>query len=312
MSTINHILGAPQRIQDNLTSRQLFVILDDLIYRALLPLAHTTCSFREATAEVLATMLFSRRRLDNEQMSNLFRSLFEAPEAAIKSVQSAHIDRSFLFSYLYKVEKLGQDYTRALIEHARLDERPTPAVIQTLYKFQRMLGKDTRLEPAIKTSTYWSRLASDWKAQIIEKYVRLIFTRAKRTATTSSFTVDIKDVFSAGYITASRAVDRFASDKGVFTTYLARWLNSNVHVRHTNGVGLAFGSSTRYAPGTGFSVPIDDIQEISDDSKLEIDESSTMVERIALIAKDRDVRDSLVISGIVPAGAPKTRAKIRE
>jgi hypothetical protein len=310
MTTIQDILKREQRIGDNLSSRQMFLVLDDLIARSLEPLADTSPTFLEMSAEILASAVIHRRRITAETQAACFATFFGNKKATCQELTKSGVDRGQVFAYLQRVisifEKLEKAHVHVL-KHKY--SRISNDCLVDLSECSRIMGNDPKLIPAIKTSIFWFRQAVDFRDQIVEKYLRLMYKGAVRESRKADFRLEVADLFGASYLSASRAVEKFNSSKGVLTHYISLWLKGVPYDASVQSVGLAYNSRTKKPEDVGWSTTLDKAPHVTDDTapKPNIESSDAMMQKIMAVAFDPDIRMALAVSGVIPPSVSSVR-----
>ena len=308
MNGINRILSEQPRHERHLTSHQSFTILDDLLARAVTPVASVSHAFREFTCEVMSALVFSRKRVTEDGLSRLFASVFAEPVEAVKLYQSANLDRGYLFSFLLKVDALWRAYRDAQNECARHAGGRIPAEsAQAVANIHAVLGPSVKLYPALQACSKWYDYAAEWKGFVIKRYLRLLWQRSLHVEEQSTIKFERSDLFQTGYIIASRAADRFVSDKGVFAGYLARWLINPGNSKYAHALNLAFGpSSHRHVDAKSYTLPLDDAHEVEDSTAATPDadgSAKTLTLRLQAWARvDEVARMALLVGGVRAPG----------
>jgi len=303
MTTLQEILKRPQRIGDNLSSRQLFLLLDDLICRALEPLAATSPTFLEMTAEIVASSVIHRRRVSQETKVACFATFFGDPIDSCREMIKTGPDRGKLFAYLQRVSELGTRLDRAHVHVAKHSHsRIKHEFLVDLSECSRTLGRDRRTVPALRTSAFWYGKALDFRDQIVEKYIRLIYKGAVRESKKSLRRLDENDLFEAGYLAASRAVEKFNSSSGVLTSYMGLWLRGVPYDVSVQSVGVAFNTRSKNPKDVGWSTSLDKVPHVIDDYATvpHTDDGSNLMKKLAAVAFDPDIRTALAVSGVTP------------
>lgn len=307
MRGIDDILRRPQRLDENLSSRQQFLVLDGMILRALEPLAMHTPTYLESVAEILASALFFRRKLEADARSACFAAFFASNKAAAaEEIVEANVDRGYAFAYLSRMARLFPVLETAHVEvsrhrHGRVEVK----YLADLSSCGSMLGSDPLIVPAMRTSKFWFDAAIDFRDMIVEKYYRLAVQNAFRAAGKQPASLDVKEVFSAGVVSACRAIERFDSRNGVLTTYLGRWLRGSSTGAGIQSVGRAYSVKSRKRDDASWSVPLDNVPDVVDS---EVSADSQVDAPLALIraealSGDPDVKAVLMVSGLTPSAA---------
>lgn len=310
--TIDRILSRPPAFDQHLSSRQSFVVLDELLARALRPLSSEAFAFREFTGEVVAAYAFSRRRLSDASLAALFESLFLDGAPAVDRYMSANVDRGFSFAFLQTAWSYGTSYIEAVDALARSEFGRTSADdLSRERRFRQFFsGKTSALYGALKASHEWATLAASWKGSIIDRYLKHIWSKAVSTerATSGAWGTpfDRADLFSSTYIIASRAADRFVSSHGVFTSYLTRWITNPAASRYANAVGSAFGPKWNRHVTPMPVKSLDDVVHVADAPEAKTADDGVTRRRVdAWLSVDRAARLALLSAGIPPSGLPK-------
>lgn len=281
----------------------MFLVLDTMIERALIPLADTSPSFLEMAAEIVAHKTIHRRRVSTEVQTACFAAFFGSRTQACHDLVVANPDRGFLFHYLKCVDSLG---SKLVVGHTHLLKRKFSRVrrssLQDLNDASRILGRGNRIVPAVQTSRTWYLYALDFRDQIVEKYIRKIYQSALREHKKAARRLEIPDLFATGYLVAIRAVEKFNSNSGVFTSYVSLWLRGVAYNISVQSIGVSFNTKSKKPSDVGWSVPLDDIPQMVDDSAAtpHAEDGSSLVRKISAIAHDSDVRAALAVSGVVP------------
>lgn len=313
MRGIDDILRRPQRIDGNLSSRQQFLVLDSMLLRAIEPLAATTHTYLESVAEILASAAFARRKLPPDARAACFAAFFASDKvAAAAAIIDANVDRGYAFSYLSRVAKMGERLENAHVEVSRhRSGRVDGKYIVDLSEISNTLGRDPRLVPAVRTSRFWYDSAVDFRDRIVEKYYRLTVLNAYRAANNQPDSVEARDVFSSGIVSACRAIERFDSRSGVLTTYLARWLRGSATGVGMQSIGRAYSVKSRKRDDASWSVPLENVPELEDAAASAVQAAAepTVQHRAEALAYDPDVKAVLMVSGLTPSAAFSAESK---
>ena len=299
VSKISELVQRHQASDGRSSSNLDFVLLDEILMRALAPLEYSTEAYREWLAEVAAYTIMSRRRDNNNLVVECVAGLFGACDSRI-GVVTAGIDRAHVFSFLQKAVEASNRLEAAQVAYLRHHgKRVSPDTLETIRATKNALGHSSHVVPAVRTAAYWYDLACKHKSRIISYYMRLLYKVSSRSSVVSGNRVEADVAFGDAYVTASNAVDRFRSDRGVFASYLGICLKGSNRESAANALGLATPGARVLSHEANQADDIEGAMSLSDSSKDAPDYS--VLSYVDAIARDPDVRVALMLSDIEPS-----------
>lgn len=237
-----------ESISGNLTSYQYLSVLDALLYRAVSPLVARTRWLDNYLAQILAWAVQNPKRkicgVDRSKLGSLITLflLSESGTRRLKLVQQMKLDRTILFEAL-------RNWTR-VTEPFILDLEPNleQLVHQTMVSDPQSLGL------CYQQVNFWYGECLSFKNKILEKYTRLCLSTAQRDYVDIDHQVSLEDMVQIYLVTASKAIDKCDTEKGVLTTHITNWLMSAKNValstldRTTSG---AYGGDSSHKQSLG-------------------------------------------------------------
>lgn len=226
-----------ESISGNLTSYQYLSVLDDLLYRSVGPLVEHTRWLDNYLAQILAWAIQNPKRkicgVDRSKLGSLITLFFlsESGTRRLKLVRQMKLDRTILFEALRNWTRVSAPFIT--------DVKPDleQMVHQTLVTDPQSLGL------CYQQVNFWYSECLSFKNKILEKYTRLCLSTAQRDYVDLDHQVSLEDMIQIYLVTASKAIDKCDTEKGVLTTHITNWLLSAKNValstldRATIGVG---------------------------------------------------------------------------
>ncbi len=311
MSSIDRILSASPKLSTHLSSRQSFLLLDTLIANAIEPIIQSTSCFQNFMGEVIASFVFSRRKVSEDALTLLFAAMFAEPDKKTALFIEANIDRGFVFLFLNKLQNINVAYRDFTHQAARtVNGRLNTRALKRMQDIEQTLGADESLYGALQCSREWAAVAAQWKSSIIEKHLRSLWARSVSAEKNAVMKFDRQDIFSSSYIIASRVADRFNANNGVFTSYLGRWLTNPVNSKYSNAIGSTFGpSGNRHINPATYSKPIEAATDVEIPTEDVIDPEELKARVNVWVKQDEIARMAMLMHRVAPYGVALAPSK---
>lgn len=217
-----------ESIQSNLTSFQYLSVLDELLYRAIIPIIENTRFIEVFLSQMLGWQTLNPKRKTSGLGRHAFSAnttlflLSDSPKQKIKILKRMRLDRSMLFEMLRRwlsmseaLEKIGQ-------------ESASPEAMSKLYVLTStcLIKEGQSLTGTYRLSKYWFEQALGFKEIILQKYTRMVLMKAQRDYEDLSRRVELNDIVQIYMMVAGKAIDKCDTEKGVLTTHIKSWLKS--------------------------------------------------------------------------------------
>jgi hypothetical protein len=221
-----------EAIPTNLTSFQYLSVLDDLVYKAVFPIIEGTRFVDTYLAQVLGWQTQNPKRKTSGVGRQIFTAqitlyfLVDDPKPKLKIIQKLRLDRAILFELIRRWSSMACEIEELGLAH------PTPENIMRLHELHAVCNvrRGYSLHSIYTHSNYWYREAARFKTRILEKYTRLCLNTAQRDYVQLGHRIDLEDIIQVYLLTASKAIDKCDTEKGVLTTHIQNWLLSAKNV----------------------------------------------------------------------------------
>lgn len=206
----------------NISSPQLFTILDDMIFLALETISRKTDYIKMCMADLVNYQFYHKKR----KISNAYSwadsisfgiAYLQNPDA--EYLRSCKLDRGFLISMLEGFLEETAAYERAYIKHLR-----DPSVVVPDLRFT---SEDILCE--IGGVRYLHGQILEHKHKMVDAYDKYMKRCAHRDAASIPLPIDVSDLIQNYFLVANKAIDHFDLDKGAFKSYLDIWLKKMLH-----------------------------------------------------------------------------------
>ncbi len=236
--TYNHsesfaiLKSTDETIKVNLTSYQYLSVLDDLLYKAIYPIIEGTRFVDTFLSQMLGWQTLNPKRKTSGLGRQAFSSnttlylLSDSPIQKLKIIKKMRLDRSILFEILRRWFSMSDELDIVGKKIA------TPETIKAMHDLQSKCSVKPGygFTSLFRVSKYWYSEALEFKKQILEKYVRLCLMTAKRDYEELQHKVPLNDIVQVYLLTATKAIDKCDSEKGVLTPYIQNWFLSAKNV----------------------------------------------------------------------------------
>lgn len=297
--------GVNEKIAVNLTSYQYLTVLDDHLFHALAPLVSNTKFFDVFLSQIIGWQTLNPKRKtcavgrhELVSLSTLFL-LTADPAHKMRLIRRMKLHRNILF------EALGR-WLDLLSEYPKLSQMVGDLeVVTKLYDMNEaaLMRQGFSLHSTYQLVHYWTKMASKFKEQIIEKYTRMTIMTAQRDYVALGNPGQLSDFVQIYMMTMSKAIDKCDADRGVLTNHIQNWLLS----AKNNAQSQAQENSGE--KGTS-NVSLDDVDiAVSDDDDRERQDG---IDRVRVVAKMFDPQGvGRILLGIQEVLSADDRATLR-
>ena len=302
--TLEVLKSVKEKLDHNYTSYQLLSVLDKLLLRSIRPIINTTDYVDRVLANVVAWAAVNPRRKVTSLPKPTFNTYVMAylasdkPEQKAKILGRMRLERNVLFFIASRFNKMTHSLNAA---------RPSPSLSNAL-----AVTHPARVYFASRDSQFWCEQASVFKAQIMEKYMRLAMVEAQmfyRQQKTNNphLKFDLDELGQNFMLAVSKAVDKCDAQQGTLTTYVQNWIKDakgNPSLRGEYGIAYTIpaahrrtlaqtkdGTSGGKPHNVNISVSIDsqDLDHLTSDSDVEQEVvRNQQIRRVRLLAKRID------------------------
>lgn len=298
--TLDVLKSVKERLDHNYTSYQLLSVLDKLLIKSIAPIINTTDYVDRVLANVVAWAAVNPRRKVTSLPKPKFNTYVMAylasdkPKQKIKILSRLRLERNVLFF----IATCFINATKSLAA-----ERPSTSLINEL-----AVTHPNRLYFASRDSQFWYAQASDFKGQIMEKYMRMAMVEAQmfhkqQRMDNPHLKFELDELGQNFMLAVSKAVDKCDAQQGTLTTYVQNWIKDakgNSSLRGEYGIAYTIPAAHRRAMAAkkdgkphivNISVSIDsqDLEHLTSDSNVEEEvERTRRICRVRLLAKRVD------------------------
>lgn len=222
-----------EQLDTNLTSGQYLQLLDTLLYKAVAPLVEHTNLFETH----LCTLIGWQEKNNKRKVSLVDRTAFSALAVTwllngtnkgrkVTKIHTLRLDRAILHEFCRTTLRSLENYEAACNCEFKRDGAPVSLSGMLAYKTQieKAVGATMTILPAIQECRYWLAEADKFKTAVLEKYIRLCLTTAKKDYVQHfDKSVPLDDIVQSYILIASRAIDKCDFRQGVLTSHIQNW-----------------------------------------------------------------------------------------
>ena len=228
--------GVKETITSNLTSYQYLSVLDDLLYRSIYPIVEGTKFVDVFIAQVLGWQTQNPKRKTTglgRQAFAAYVTLFylsDTPERKLEVLKEMRLDRAIIWEAVRKWMSNLSGFTE--LANSVPEQGPAVQALLRIHDFeqQAVLRPGFGLCAIWREADYWYSKASEFKEMILQKYTRLCLNTAQRDYVDLGHTIELDDLSQIYLLTASKAIDKCDTEKGVITSHIQNWLLSAKNV----------------------------------------------------------------------------------
>jgi hypothetical protein len=315
--TFANLKGIQESISSNLTSYQYLSVLDHFLYRSVLPLIESTRFVDIFLAQILGWQTQNPKRKTSGAGRHTFSAnatlflLSDQAKQKLKILRSMRLDRAIVFETVRRWLTIVEEYEKLSVQIA------SPELLQQLQD----LGEKASLRPSYSLHSTYTQVkfyyeqASGFKTMILEKYTRLCLNTAQRDYVQMGHQVELEDIIQVYLLTASKAIDKCDTDRGVLTTHIQNWLLSAKNVvkasHMQNAVRALSKGQGKSVEQLIESVSLDDIPDVPAEES-DSQEKEDTIESVRLIAKAFDPSGTgRILMGIHEVLSKEDRMAIR-
>ena len=309
-----------ENIQGNPTSYQYLSTLDTLIYNSLFSVIDNTRFVDVYLAKILGWQASNpKRKASGVGRHNLvsYITLFmlnDKVDRKLNILKKMRLDRGILLEILRRWFKVTQEYVDLSNQL-----KPTRDLILKLSELETKVGlrPSHNLYGAVLQSKFWFDYATQFKTFLLEKYTRLCLTTAQKDYVQMGHKVDLEDIIQTYLMTASKAIDKCDTDKGVLTSHIQNWLLSaknNVMANYVNGVAFQTPNHVKTQLNSigQESISLDEIEGLNIASDTDTGARNEEVDRVRFIGKVFDPQGyARLVLGIQEILSDAERDKLR-
>lgn len=228
--------GVKEAIASNLTSYQYLSVLDDLLYRSVYPIIEGTKFVDVFIAQVLGWQTQNPKRKTTGLGRHAFAAyvtlfyLSDTPERKLEVLKEMRLDRAIIWEAIRKWMTHLEGFKDLADSIPDLDSKEHPLLKLNRYEQLAVLRPGFGLCSIWREADYWYRKAAEFKEQILQKYTRLCLNTAQRDYVDLGHTIELDDLSQIYLLTASKAIDKCDTEKGVLTSHIQNWLLSAKNV----------------------------------------------------------------------------------
>jgi hypothetical protein len=214
--------------------------------------------------------------------------LLDDPKQRLKVLRSMRLDRAIVFETIRRWLAIVAEYEEISNEIA------TPELITRLHHLtdKASLRSSFSMHATYSQVKFYYEEASKFKTMILEKYTRLCLNTAQRDYVQLGHQVDLEDIIQVYLLTASKAIDKCDTDRGVLTTHIQNWLLSAKNVvmaTHMQNAVRAISAGHQQSTVNSImeSVSIDDVPDMPVEES-DAQEKEDVIDSVRLIARTFD------------------------
>lgn len=239
-ASLQFMLNVNERLKENLTTKQIIVVLNALINKACKPIFHKSFYMRACVLQtVLQTQDDHRRKIAVADKLEASNDIINAVAFNRYSfIEHCELNRSILYNALRSCLSAMEG-----IEELERNQFIKSKRIQSITKLNAMSKKTGiplyEMLSLYRWSSFYLDAYIDFKSMIMEKYVRESFNQAKFDASRTDLWVDVEDITENYMLAVSKAIDKCDAGQGTLTSYIKKWMLSarnNPEFSHEHGI----------------------------------------------------------------------------
>lgn len=217
----------------NLSDGQIDWLLDDLIRRAITPLARTSDFLQQLSADVFKqSFTDNRRKVSPVDRDKCYSLLFEIlntddPELHVRNFMDAKIERNLTHEALVKITQYEDEYRRLYADQS-INNTSIPRV-EAIHRIFGVRSPDDFCV-ALAEASYWTSEYEAFRNSIVMSFDKLARATTNSIIRNTPLVIDKDDMYKNMMMGAQRAVDKFTSMKGTLASYVRLWFRNS----HTN------------------------------------------------------------------------------
>lgn len=225
--------GISEQIEDNLTTSQYLQSYDAFLERSVIPIITGTRVFDVFVSRLVGWQEKNFRRkvtfLSRAEVPGLVVNflLQTSPEKRVEAYRRLNLDRGVCIEFLKLFQDLLVTYRQACNCELKNPVSGKFDLGHSLHVKATVEANLRATQPLMSTyleSKFWFDRALEFKQRIMEKYVRLCLTTAKKDYVSHfKMEVDLDDVIQYYLMATSRAIDKCDYRQGVLTSHIQNW-----------------------------------------------------------------------------------------
>ena len=208
-------------------------LLDDLMRRAVAPLARTSNFLVQLVSDIFKqSFQDKRRKVSPVDRKKCYMLLFEvlhsdSPDLHLENFMEAKIERNLTHEALVKIIRYEHEYRNRLAQRAITGE--PDARIEAIERIFGVMDCDS-FSVALSESSFWLTAYENFRNTIVMSFDKLAHATTNKIVRGTTLAIDRDDMYKNMMMGAQRAVDKFTSMKGTLASYVRMWFRN----AHTN------------------------------------------------------------------------------
>lgn len=218
-----------EQVEGNYTSSQYLKTLDHFLWQAVDPIVNTCPSFAaNYFSKVVAQQMVRVNKMTSDDRSLLPVQFVNYLLGDKQQLRNMHFNRGVLFGLITLFRESTADYMKAASSSLPSNVAALSKSLSVRREAEIRLGvqKGFSLYSTCLSVEHWQAEAIKFKNAIVEKYIRLALTQAKRTYEEVDYQIPLGDIVGEYMLIVPRAIDRCDSRHGVLTTFIQNWFKS--------------------------------------------------------------------------------------
>lgn len=293
----------------NLSDGQIDWLLDDLMRRAIAPLAKASNFLIQLVSDIFKqSFQDKRRKVSPVDRKKCYMLLFEVlhsddPDVHLENFMEAKIERNLTHEALVKIVKYESEYRNRQARRAITGE--ADARVEAIERIFGVMDGDS-FSLALAEASFWTTAYENFRNAIVMSFDKLAHATTNKIVRGTTLAIDRDDMYKNMMMGAQRAVDKFTSLKGTLASYVRLWFRNaetNPPFPHEYGTSFTVSAGERRRISTKINAGQSAISNLSVTLDEAVDIASLAPSPEKLLS---DTRSSIFISHAC-AGTPNAQ-----
>ena len=226
METNSSILTFPQLISNNLSSKQIVSLLNQLINCAIEPLFNNSILARELILQaLLQTQTDHRRKISIHNKAITTSCItYGIIHKDFNVIKMCELDRNILFKVVLYMEPYLREALKLEYQLARKDKQSTRLKLHNISVATGI--KNNLLTVIARWCLPYLNTYLQFKERIVAKYIKYAYREATIATYNTKLFIDPKELFKNLLLAIDKAIDKFDANRGTLTSYINQWMMS--------------------------------------------------------------------------------------
>lgn len=221
------LLDSPEKLRQNLSTKQIISILTELLNAAAQPLFEHSQLMRQIILQaMLQTQVDHRRKISSRNKETTAALIvYSIMYGDYSAIRLCDINRNIIFYATDMIYNKLKDAVR--LENTLLREPRNSQALLEQAELANYLGIDASLlTPLARHIGLYYTMYLQFKSMVIGKYVKFAWQEANRARALTGLHVDVNELCGNYLLAFMRAIDKCDADSGTLTSYMQKWMMS--------------------------------------------------------------------------------------